>query len=130
MDTFYTLKSTGEYRHYDDMVFEGVKTSDHLLTAYGCLQDLGRPKESAILFVENIGWRLASEDSEVLEAGRQDVPEMEGPDIQRLRGERRGHPLHERNRRMHEQPPEVDNQGRLRVQELRQVQEEGTPHLQ
>ena len=70
-DAFYTFKPTGECWHYDDIVFECVKTSDHLWTAYGCLQDLFAyrrdvPKERAMLFVENIGRRLASEDSEIL----------------------------------------------------------------
>ncbi len=70
-DKFYTPKKSGVSYHYDDMVFECIKTNKDLLEAYSCLQDLYHYNRKqtfmeAIAFVDFLSKRLLSYDNDNL----------------------------------------------------------------
>lgn len=72
-DSFYTMKSTGETWHYDDIVFECIKSDMGLLTGWNCMQDLLNYRrdvgfEEALRFVEHVYSRLLDSGNEVLES--------------------------------------------------------------
>ena len=69
---FYTLKSTGEIFHYDDLVFDCLKIDSYLTIGYSVLQDLFHYSNmhtytEALNFIEFIYGRLIECGNELLE---------------------------------------------------------------
>ena len=71
-DKFYTLRSTGEIFHYDDLLFDCLKIDNYLTIGYGVLQDLFHYSNmhtftEALNFIEFIYKRLIDCGNELLE---------------------------------------------------------------
>ena len=71
-DRFYVSRKTGMALHYDDLVFECVKTDKDLLEAYNCLQDLYHYNQKdtfseAIRFVDFMSDRLKNSSNDILQ---------------------------------------------------------------